>query len=162
LSSGTFHIFFPPRLEIVVDQQQPDGFSPYFRNEAAFYRFLGHQTDSPTGMACGRVAADHGDDALLFGGLQQVCRARTLFVIQRLFQTRLLVTASDLAQGLGGKRDQGGDLGRRSALSELLKCQGAKNGAHRLYATSEQGSQFVLIRLFEAHVETPISPHAPV
>ena len=37
------HIFFPPRLEVVVEEQQSDGFPSHARNQFPLHRFLYHQ-----------------------------------------------------------------------------------------------------------------------
>src|SRR5207249_11722761 len=40
-SSATHHIFFPPRLQVVAFQQDPNRFSPHPRNQFALHHFFG-------------------------------------------------------------------------------------------------------------------------
>src|SRR5450755_2194605 len=61
LSSATHHIFFPPRLEVVVEQQNPNGLSSDSRNQFPLHRFFGHQAHGPSGKTLRRSAADHSD-----------------------------------------------------------------------------------------------------
>ena len=42
-SSPTHHIFFPPWLQVMAFQQNPDGFSPYPWNQFAFDYFFSHR-----------------------------------------------------------------------------------------------------------------------
>ena len=47
------HIFFPPRLEVVVEQQNTDGLPSHTRNQSPLNGFLGYQAHGPTGAALG-------------------------------------------------------------------------------------------------------------
>jgi hypothetical protein len=58
------HIFFPPRLEVVVQQQNPYGFASHARDESAVHGFRRDEAHCPTGSTFGRITADHGDNAL--------------------------------------------------------------------------------------------------
>lgn len=49
--------FFPPRLEVVVEQENPNRFPARLRDQFAFHRFLGHQLHGPSGASFPRVAA---------------------------------------------------------------------------------------------------------
>jgi hypothetical protein len=60
------HIFFPPRLEVMVQQQNPYGFPSDARDEFALHGFLRDEAHCPSRSTFGRIAADHGDDALSF------------------------------------------------------------------------------------------------
>jgi hypothetical protein len=81
LSSGTDHIFFPPRFELVAEEKNPDRFPPHLGGQLAFHRFLGDQPDGPPRPAFRWIAADHGNDPLALFGIQQTLRSRTLLVI---------------------------------------------------------------------------------
>ena len=72
-----------PRLEVVVQQQNPDRFSPHAGHHFPLDRLLGDQSHSPTCLTYWRTAAHHGDDALLLIGVQNLCGARTLLFIGR-------------------------------------------------------------------------------
>src|SRR3954449_6052346 len=68
LSSGADHIFFPPRLEVVAEEKNTDGFSPHLWHQFAFDCFFGDQPHGPPRPAFRRIATDHGNDPLaLFG-----------------------------------------------------------------------------------------------
>jgi hypothetical protein len=69
LSSATHHILFRPRFEIVVQEQDPDGFSPHAWNQSPFHGFFRHRAHGPPGATFGRIAANHRDNALLNGWL---------------------------------------------------------------------------------------------
>jgi hypothetical protein len=70
LSSATHHNFFPPRLEVVVEEQNPDGFSSRSRNQPPLQGFLGHQAHSPPGATLRRASEDRGDNVLFLAGVQ--------------------------------------------------------------------------------------------
>ena len=144
-----------------MEQQQPDGFPPHFRNQSPFHCLFGHQPHRPASPARRRIAANHGDDAFSFGRLQQRHRAGALLVVKSLVQTRLFVPASNLAHGLGRQRNEGCNIGSRLALIELLQRQSAKHGAHRLHSATQHAIQVVAVPFFQAHLQPPISPHAP-
>src|SRR5947207_11429135 len=63
-SSATHHIFFPPRLQVVALQQNPDCLPPRFGDQFAFDRFLDDQTHGPARPTFRRLTADHGNDTL--------------------------------------------------------------------------------------------------
>lgn len=144
-----------------MEQQQPDGFPAHFRNQASFHRFFSHQPHRPASPTRRRVAANHGDDAFSFRRFQQRYRAGALLVVKSLLQPRLFVPSSNLTHGLGGQRNEGGDVGSRIALVELPQRQSAKHAAHRLYSAAEHALQLVAVRLLEANLQPPVSSHAP-
>src|ERR1039458_9281809 len=100
LSSARHHIFFPPRLEVVVEEQNPNGFPSHAGNQSSFHRFLGHQSHGQAGAALGRRTAPTGDDPLLLAVVQNAGGARALLVIQYRFETARLVPMADFANGL--------------------------------------------------------------
>ena len=53
LRSATHHIFFPPRLEVVVEQQNADGFSSHSGNQSPLHGFFDHQPHGPARAAPG-------------------------------------------------------------------------------------------------------------
>src|SRR5450631_2762395 len=91
LSSATHHIFFPPRLEVVVEQQNPNGLSSCSRNQFPLHRFLGHQAHGPSGKTLRWIAANHSDNALLLAVVQQPGRSGPRLFIKRAFQAPLPV-----------------------------------------------------------------------
>ncbi|MGH9455114.1 MAG: hypothetical protein ACRD2O_14215, partial [Terriglobia bacterium] len=48
----------------MASEQDPDCLSSHFRRQLAFHGLLGNQTHGPAAIALGRIAANHGDDAL--------------------------------------------------------------------------------------------------
>src|SRR5262249_29833241 len=63
--AGTHHIFFPPRLEVVVGEDDSDGFATDAVHDLACDRLLGGQAHGPSCPAVGRRTADHRDDRRL-------------------------------------------------------------------------------------------------
>lgn len=144
-----------------MEKQQPDGFSAHLRNQTSLHRFFGHQTHRPARPSGGRIAANHGDDAFSLRRLQQCRRARAILVVKGLLQPRPFVPTPDLAHGLGGQRNHTRDFGSRLAVTELLQRQSTKHSAHRLHSAAEHVVQLTAVRLLEAHLQPPISSHAP-
>ena len=144
-----------------MEQQQPDGFSAHFRNQASFHRLFGHQPDRPAGSARRRIAANHRYDSLSFRRLQQGRRTGALLVVKSFLQTRHLVAPSDLTHGFGSQRNERGYFCNRLATIKLLQRQSAKHGAHRLHSVAEYAVQFFTVGLLEAQFQPPTSSHAP-
>src|SRR5271154_1546614 len=94
LSSATHHIFFPPRLEVVVKEQNPDGFPSHAWNQSPLHRLLRHQSHGPAGATLWRVAAHHGDDPLLLAVVQNSLSAGALLVVERGLEAAPLVSTA--------------------------------------------------------------------
>jgi len=94
-----------------VEQQNPYGFPSHAWNQSLLHGFLGHQSHGPPGATFWRVAADHGNDALLLAVLQQPGRSRPPLVVKGLFQAGILVTAPDLPHRFRRQAHVGGHLG---------------------------------------------------
>src|SRR6266849_9671058 len=75
------HIFFPPRLEVVVLQQDANGLAAYSGNQLALNRFLRHHPYGPARIALRGIGANHRDDPLALTRLQQSCRTGPLLVV---------------------------------------------------------------------------------
>src|SRR5271170_5976128 len=101
LSSATHHIFFPPRLEVVVEEQNSDGFPSHSRDQTPLDRFFCHQPHGPAGAAFGWITADHGDDALPLAVLQNLGCSRPLLIVKSPVEARVLVAAPDLSHCFG-------------------------------------------------------------
>ncbi|HSB15077.1 MAG TPA: hypothetical protein VLE22_11505 [Bryobacteraceae bacterium] len=127
MSSATHHIFFPPRLEVVVEEQNPNRFPSHAWNQPPFYGFLRNQSHGPAGAAFGRVAAHHGDDPLLLAVFQHSRRAGARLVIESGFKTSLLVTMADLPNGLRSEWDHAGNPRRTDTLGQLQEGQGSQD-----------------------------------
>src|SRR5271157_394938 len=108
--SATHHIFFPPRLEVVVEQQNPNRLPSYLWHQFTLHRFLRHQADRPAGTTFWRIAADHRDDPLFLVGVQYLGRARPLLLVKGTIQASMLIAMPESANCLWGERDHLGDL----------------------------------------------------
>jgi hypothetical protein len=113
------HIFFPPRLQLVALQQNPDCLSAYLGHQLALDGLFGDQADRPTGSAFRRRTADHGNDALLLGAIENLLGSRTLFGVYGGVQTVTGVAMGDLADRLSGKGECLRDFGCREAVGKL-------------------------------------------
>src|SRR5215470_1882317 len=137
LSSGTDHIFFPPRFELVAEEKNPDRFPPRLGGQFAFHRFLGDQPDGPPRAAL-RDAAGH-------------IRRAPARIPHSAFRFPEPLSMSDghwrpprkcsCPHGAGTEPDS-------------LKQH------HRLDAAVQDSIQLVTVALFQLHTETPIGPHA--
>ena len=83
-------------------QQNPDCLPPCFGDQFALDGFLDDQTHGPARPAFRRLAADHGNDALLLGVVENWFGPRPLFVVECGFQTIAVVAVGYLADGLRG------------------------------------------------------------
>src|SRR5215467_12810298 len=122
--SATTHIFFPPRFEIVAEQENSNGFPTYTWNQFAFDGFFRHQTHSPTGATLRRAAAHHCNQTLFLAVVEHFGCPRPLSFVQRPIQSALLIAAANIAYGLGSEWDYIGDLWCAGALRQLQQSQG--------------------------------------
>src|SRR5664279_2871665 len=104
-NSAMHHIFFPPRLQLVALQQNPDCLSAHIGYQLALDGFFGDQADRPTGPTFRRLTADHGNDALLLGAIEDLLGSWSLFSVNGGTQTVTGVAMGDLADRLSGKRE---------------------------------------------------------
>src|SRR5471030_461910 len=124
--SATHHISFPPRLEVVVEQQNPNCLPSYLRHQFTLHRFFGHQADRPAGATFWRIAADHRDDALFLISVKHLGGAGPLFLVKGAIQAGLLIAIAESANCLWGERDHSGNLRRTGILCKPQECQGAQ------------------------------------
>jgi hypothetical protein len=78
----------------VAQQENPNGFPSYARNQFAFDGFLRHQAYRPTGAALRGAAAYHCNQTLFLAIVEHLCRSGSLLFIQRSIQTALLIPAA--------------------------------------------------------------------
>jgi hypothetical protein len=106
----------------VAEEQNADGFPAHARYQSPFDSFLGYQSHRPACKALRRVAADHGNDALLLAGFQQRFRSWPLFLVKRSFEPSLLIAMPILriACGVSGTM-----AAIRGALAPLASCRRA-------------------------------------
>jgi hypothetical protein len=113
------HIFFPPRLQFVALQQNPDCLSAHLGNQLPFDGLFGDQADGPTGTAFRRFAADHGDNTLLLWAVENLPGSRPLFGVDGGIQAVAHVAMGDLADRLRSKRESLSDLRCGETVSKL-------------------------------------------
>src|SRR5829696_7783837 len=135
LRSATHHIFFPPRLEVVVEQQNSDGLSSHLRNQFAFYGFLGNEADRPTGATFGRVGAHHGDNPLLLGAVEHLGGAGALLLIERALQSCFLVAVTEPPNRLRREWNAHCDLRGTDFLRQLQQSQGPQHDPDLLHTS---------------------------
>src|SRR5260370_40171923 len=104
LTPATPLFFFPPRLQLVALQQDPDCLSSHSADQLAFDRLLDDQADSPASPPFRRLTADHGDDALFLGVVESRLPSRSLFLVEGAVQAVPVVAMGDVADGLGRSR----------------------------------------------------------
>jgi hypothetical protein len=77
-----------------VEEQNKDGFPAHARHQSPFDGFSGDQSHGPAGEAFGRIAADHGDNALLVAVFQKSFGAGSVLFVKSAFQPCFLVVTS--------------------------------------------------------------------
>src|SRR6266581_4922842 len=101
-SSATHHIFFPPRLQVVAFQQNPNRFPSHSRNQFAFYHFFGQQAHRPARAAFRRWTTRQRHDALPVLCIQQGHFPRPWPLVQGPLQTALPIALAGQPYGLRG------------------------------------------------------------
>jgi len=84
----------------VAQQENPNGFTAYTRNQFAFDGFFRYQAHRPTGAAFRRATTYHCNQTLFLAIVKHLGGSGSLRLIQRPIQTALLITAADVADGL--------------------------------------------------------------
>lgn len=156
------HIFFPPRLEVVVLQQDANGLAAYPGNQLALNRFFGHHPYGPARIAWWGIGANHRDDSLAPTRLQQSCRTGPLLVVERWIQPCFQIATTNLTDSLWIQPKIGGHLGSWLTFVQLGKSQGAKNDSNLLDSALEKVIQFGSVPLGQTNMEATIGPHDSV
>lgn len=131
VSSGTHHIFLPPRFEVVAEKQNSNGLASNSWNKPPFHGLFRNQAYCPAGVSFGRTAADHCDDPLFLAVLQQRGRARSFFLIEGPPQPALNLPMTHLTDWLRGQRDEFGNARRAHAAGQLQQRKSAEHSANR-------------------------------
>src|ERR1700721_870286 len=100
VNSATHHIFFPPRLQLVALEQNPDCLAAHPGHQFALDSFFHNQAPRPTGPPCRCLTANHGNDALLLGIVENLVGPRPLLVVEGGAQTVTVVPMGDLTDRL--------------------------------------------------------------
>ena len=87
----------------MAEQQNPNCLPPDARDQFPLHRFLGDQAHGPPRLPLRRLAANHGNDALLLRRIQQLLGAAALALVQGPLQTSLLVAMRNPPHGLWGQ-----------------------------------------------------------
>jgi hypothetical protein len=162
--SATTHIFFPPRFEIVAEQENSDGFPSYTGNQFALDSFFRYQTDGPTSATFRRTATYHCNQTLLLAVIEHFGRSRPLFLVQCALQAALQIPTADAAYGFGSERDYVSDLRCAGALCQLQQSQGAQDPpepAGRRRSTGWQALFDASARYQNSEVDDPYHEYAP-
>jgi hypothetical protein len=93
-------LFFPPRLEVVVEQQQSDGLASNGSNELSLHGLLGDEADCPPRKPIRRIGAHHRNDLLRLSRVQGRFPTRTRKVHQRSWQTARIKPPTYIADRL--------------------------------------------------------------
>jgi hypothetical protein len=96
-NSATHHIFFPPRLQFVALQQDPDCLSSHIGDQFALDGLLDNPADSPASPPFRRLTANPGDNALFLGVVENLLGPRSLLVVEGAIQAATVVAMGDLA-----------------------------------------------------------------
>ena len=148
---ATHHIFFPPRLQVVVFQQYSNCLPTHPRNELTSDSLLGHQPYRPASIPLRGLTAHHGNDALLLGCIQNLAGPRSLLVVQSPIQPAPIVAVGQLTDGLCGQGNTLRNLRRSNTPRQLPQSKGAQNHAYLLNPTSKQGPNFSQIRSLQVY-----------
>ena len=134
-----------PRLGVLLLAHPLLGAPALLRLFLAATRFMdalrlvfGHQAHGPAGAAFRRVAANHGDNSLFLAVVEHGRCAGPLLLVECRFQAALLITVTDLANGLRGERDHFGNPRRTGTFGQLEERQGAQHDPDLLYAAVQQ------------------------
>ena len=131
----------------MAQQENPNRFPSYTRNQFAFDGFLRHQAYRPTGATFRWTTAYHCNQTLFLAIVEHFGGSRPLLFVQRPLQTALLVTTADTAYGLGRERDYLSDLRCAGTLCQLQLGQGAQDNSNLLdTAAQELGKLSLMLR----------------
>src|SRR5216683_974441 len=93
VSSGTHHIFFPPRLQAACRQRYPSSLASHPVGDSAFHSLLGAEPHCPPSPTQWRWTAHHRDDRRVLGAVQQPRRRRSRILPERRLPSSLSTAA---------------------------------------------------------------------
>ncbi len=122
----------------MAQQENPNGFPSYPRDQFALDGLLCDQAHRPTGASFRRGAAYHCNQTLLLTCVEYFRGAWPLSFIECTLQTALLVTTANIPDGLGSERDQVGNLWSAGSLRQLQQRQCTQDYPNLLYTAAQQ------------------------
>ena len=123
----------------MVLEEDTDGFAARAGHQLSLDCLLRDQTDGPAGLARGRVAANHSDNALLFRGAQQRNCARPRLFVKSAVQASRFITVSNRPYRLRRQLHQGSRCVRCGrTVTKMNQSQCAKDDSYRLHSTVQQ------------------------
>ena len=146
----------------MVEQQDPNGFTPNVRHQLAFHGLLGYQPHGPSRAPFGRIATNHRNDPLFLAGVERHGRAWMLLIVNRPVQALVFVAPPDLADRFGSQPNVRRDFGNSLTLMQLCEGESAKNYPNRLNAAAKQQVHFVPVTFGQADVESTVRSHDQV
>src|SRR5512141_2708478 len=110
-TSATHHIFFPPRLEVVVLQRDSNRLSTYSGNDLPLFGFRGQDSHRPPRLPWRRRSARQRHHLLALSFVQRRSFARTFALIDGRLHPALSVAERDLTHPFIGQLEHGPRLG---------------------------------------------------
>jgi hypothetical protein len=129
----------------VAEQQNPNCLPSHAWNQFPFHGLLGDQAHGPSRLPFRRLAADHGNDPLFLGCVQQLLGTAALTLIQGLLQPSLLITLCNPPNRLGRQMNDSRHLRSRPPQRQLFQGNGPQNHPHLLNASAKQALKFFVV-----------------
>jgi hypothetical protein len=123
LISGTTHIFFPPRLEVVFRQGHSNGLSPDTLHDPALHNLRGGEADRPPRVAIGRRSADERDNGRFLDAVELALTAGSRVIGKRGLESICVVPIGDALHLAVVPANSFGSGNYREPLVELLQRQ---------------------------------------
>lgn len=134
-------LFFPPRLKVVIEQQQSDSLAPHSADQLTLDRFFGNQANRPAGETRRRLGANHGDDSLPLRCIQGRFSTGSRTVIECRIQASRAIAPADVSNR--GRRKTYRVSHLRGRLSFIQQQQSAStlHDTYRLNATPKESAK---------------------
>src|SRR5687768_11905418 len=120
-SVGTHHIFFPPRLQVVVGEDLANGLAPHVGDNPPASALLGGHADRPPRIAIWGRSTNHRDNRRLLASVQQFRRLRTRIVGQRRVDAVLDISPAHAPHLAWVGPQRRGDIRKRPRRVEQLE-----------------------------------------
>ncbi len=161
-SSWAIHqLFFPPRLEVVVQQQQSNCLASDGGNQFPLHRLLRDEPDGPASETIRRIGADHRYNPLALTGVQGRFAAWSRKVNQCALQASIAVSPTDIAHSLRGDPDGPCHGRRRLAFVKQQQRPSPLHHSNGLDAAAQQRAHFIQFAGWKFDDESSIRTHNP-